>query len=314
MSDGGSIRNAEKITSQAVLLELPLKNQDAATPSEPLVREPLVLLAQAPAPRSVSKGRPTDDVLAAYTPAEVAGWYRRLALFTRTRKPNSLAAQMLLHWLDGGGKPLTFDAAHVKNLKYVREYLLDEVRPVFLTEKKLKDGKWGGVLPRIKGLPPHPPWDGKSKFQMSYEGPSVEVPLSLQAKAKLGFADPEELDILASLHTFGLRTNVVANAVPIPPSHDKYTVTFESWETKAFDRYDWDPQKHLTFPNPDFGNPSKLLTPVAPDEEEVRVYHLNAKRVEGAKLASPYDASSTPWTVTDTEITGPGTVDASRKL
>ena len=313
MSEDGSIRNAERITSEAVLLERALKNQDAVLSSEPRAREPLVL-AQAPAARPVPNGRPADDVLVAYTPKEVADWYRRLALSIRGRQPNSLAAQMMLHWLDGGGKLFTFDAGYVKNLSYVRANLLGEVRPVFLTEKKIKGEKWGGVLPRIKGIPPHPPWDGTSKFQMVYEGPPAEVPLSVHARAAVGFADPEDLDILMSLHKFGLRTNVVASAVPGPQSTTKYTVTFESWETRAFDRYNWDPTKHITVPNPDFGNPSKLLAPVAPDKETVRVYHSNAIRVEEAKLASPYDAVSIPWTVTDAEITGPGTVDASKNL
>ncbi len=42
--------------------------------------------------------------------------------------------------------------------------------------------------------------------------------------------------------------------------------------------------------------------------------HFNAKRVEAAKLAAPYDAVSTPWTVTDPEIAGSSKVDASKKL
>jgi hypothetical protein len=269
-------------------------------------------LTQGPS-AAAARSRPRDDALAAQPPEEVARFYRRLALLIRGRQPDSLSALMLLHWLDGGGKPFTFDAARVKDLSYVREYLLEEVRTVFLTEKKIKGGKWGGVLPRIKGIPPHQPWDGKAKFEMQYEGPPVEVPLAVHAKAALGLADPKELDILMSLHKFGLRTHVVASAVPLR-SDSEYAVTFESWETKAFDRYDWDPGKHITVPNPDYGNPSRVPSPVAPDKETVRVYHFNAKRVETAKLAAPYDAVSTPWRVTDSEIAGPGKVDASREL
>jgi hypothetical protein len=91
-------------------------------------------------------------------------------------------------------------------------------------------------------------------------------------------------------------------------------VTFESWETTVFDHYDWNPQKHLTLPNPDFENMSKVLSPVAPDKAGVRVYRTNAKRIEAAKLAAPYDVVSTHWTVTDPGTTGPGVVDTSRNL
>jgi hypothetical protein len=264
----------------------------------------------------VSAAARPDDVLAGLDPAELASFYRRLALSIQKRRSDSLAAAMLLHWLDGKRGSFRFDARYVKNLTHVNEHLRDEVRPVLLTEKKARLGgrvRWAGVLPRIKGIPPHPIWDGRSAFTIHYEGQSVSIPLAVQAKAAAGLADPQELDLFMSLHTFGLRTQVLMTAARVPSS-TRYDVTFAVWETRAFDHYNWDPQKHLTVPNPDHGNPFHVNSPVAPTRATVRVYHSNARRVEDGGLAAPYDAESYAWTVTDPKIVGPAVVDAARSL
>jgi hypothetical protein len=144
-------------------------------------------------------------------------------------------------------------------------------------------------------------------------GPSVTIPLSIQSKALLGLANEDELDLFMSLHAFGLQTQVLMSAKPVGAA-TTYTASFEVWETKAFDRYDWDATKHLTVPNPDFRNPHGVATPVAPNKEKVRVYHSNAKRIEAQALAKPYDAESYAWTVTDRAITESAVVDAARAL
>ncbi|MGP3985143.1 hypothetical protein [Streptomyces sp. KR80] len=269
-----------------------------------------------PAPRKKPPGAASDDELSAFSPPEVADWYRRLALMIQRKRPDSLAAQMLLHWLDGKGARLTFSSAKVEKLRQVTDELKNNVRPVFLTEKKarVKGGeKWGGVIPRIQKLPGVDPWDGSSPIKMSFTGQSVEVPLAVQAKAFLGLADEDELDLLMSLHTFGLKTEVVVTLTP-KPGTPQYKVDFTDWQTRAFDRYDWDPSKHIKVPNPDYGNPARLAAPVAPDKDKITVYHSNAKRVEAAGLAASYDAESTPWKPADPEITKPAEADASRKL
>lgn len=237
-----------------------------------------------PSLRPKPKDVPSDDELAVLSPKEAANFYRRLSESIRGKNPQSLAASMLLHWLDGKGEKLTIEPTSVKDSKFVIDYLVNEVRPVFLTDEKAKvssGDKWGGILPRIKGIPPHPVWDGKSKFKIFYEGPPVEIPLSVHAKAFFGQADPAELDLLMSLHKFGLRTEVVMSASPIPNSTN-YHVVFESWESWIFDRYDWDPTKRLKVPNPDYQDPLG----VAPDKKIITVYHANAKRVEQQVLLS----------------------------
>ena len=286
-----------------------IEKEDAATPMSVYDNDYIILAGvNPPRLRPKPKDAPKDDELSVLSPKEAAEWYRRLAERWRVEYPNSLASTMLLHWLDGKGEELTFNASYVMNSEFVIEYLRDEVRPVFLTEKKakLKGGKrWAGILPRIKD----PSWDGKSNFKIFYEGPSVEIPLSIQVKARIGLTTKEEFDLLVSLHKFGIHTEVVMSASPIPDSK-RYKVIFESWESYVFDKYDWDPTKYLTFPNPDYGD----LSGVAPNKEKIRAYHSNAKRVENAKLAAPYPVKSTPWRVTMTEIVGAAEVDASRTL
>jgi hypothetical protein len=78
------------------------------------------------------------------------------------------------------------------------------------------------------------------------------------------------------------------------------------------DRYDWDYSEHLTVPNPDYG--SKEPNALAPQSQTVVVYHKNAKRIEDAKLAAPYDIESKPWKVTDVNITGPATVNIAKAI
>jgi hypothetical protein len=158
-------------------------------------------------------------------------------------------------------------------------------------------------LPRIKD----PSGDGTSKFKIFYEGPPVIMPLTLMANAELGVADQKDMDLFMSLHTFGIHTGVVMSALLIPNS-SKYDVKFDSWESWAFDKYDWDPTKHMTVPNPDYGNAQGL----APNKRKVRVCHSNAKRVEVAGLATPYDVMSTHWQVTLERIMGPAVVDSAK--
>jgi hypothetical protein len=260
--------------------------------------------------------RPGDDVLAALPEDEVKAWYRRLAVSVRGRNADSLAAQLMEYWLDGpptgadGKRPeLSFAAAYVKDLEYVTEHLREDVRPVFLSETKTSRGVLGGVVPRIKGTPPHPRWDGASPFAMTYQGKTVEVPLSIQGRAALGLpVNEKDLDILMALHGFNLQTEVTVRATPTAEP-GRYAVTFERWSTIAFDTYDWNYDEHLTVPNPDYGNPDGLARPVAKTKQKVRVYHYNAGRLERAGKAAPFDVRSTAWTPTDADTVGPAEVE-----
>jgi hypothetical protein len=258
-----------------------------------------------------------SDVLAPLPPAEVAAFYRRLAEDVRKRTPGgrSLAAELLVHWLDGHGAQKIIDPNYVKDISFVRDYLRDEVRRVFLTEKKAEIkpvAKWAGIIPRIARLPGFENLPGVRSggpYPMMYEGPSVEVPVSVQLRAAFGGGNPRELDVLYALHKFGLVTNVVTTASQIPNS-TRWNVRFAEWRSKIKDDYDWDPTKRITVPNPDYK--SKDPKAVTPNEDKVTVNHSNAKRVERAGLAAPFHLESTDWTVTDQTISGPAVVDVSR--
>ena len=54
--------------------------------------------------------------------------------------------------------------------------------------------------------------------------------------------------------------------------------------------------------------------PLSGGDRSFRVYHKNAKRVEEAKLASPYKLRSYIWQITNPGIIGPAEIDPSKKL
>lgn len=259
-------------------------------------------------PELVQAGFFDKDHLQSRSPKEVAEWYGRLADLVSGSITNSLASRMLKHWLGATGTKFTFDASEVSNEAFVIEHLRDEVRRVFLSEKKTSKGAVAGIVPRIQGKPGFPKWDGSSTVPMHYEGDSVSLPMTVHAMALIGKAKPHDIDLFMSLHSFGIRTNVVASLSP--KGGAKFKVNFDSWESQAFDRYDWDTKKSLTVPNPDFNNPKGLPNPIAPGEEKLVVFHTNARRVEQAGLAAPYDVASTLWKPTDVAIVGPATVKA----
>ncbi|HYR85047.1 MAG TPA: hypothetical protein VE422_13275 [Terriglobia bacterium] len=69
----------------------------------------------------------------------------------------------------------------------------------------------------------------------------------------------------------------------------------------------WDPKKHITVPNPDYGCKDKWA--VAPADKEITVYHSNALRIEKAGLAKAYHNESEPWDErTDLTVIGPSTI------
>ena len=68
----------------------------------------------------------------------------------------------------------------------------------------------------------------------------------------------------------------------------------------------------LTVPNPDYK--SKEAYALEPDEKLVTVWHSNAKRLEEARLAAPYDLTLRSWEVTDPMLIGDSSVDIAKRL
>lgn len=246
----------------------------------------------------------STDYLESLDPPAVADFYRRLAVTIRAKVGGtSLAADLLLHWLDGKGKSRTFSASFVRDLDEVRAALRSSARLIFLSRKPTPQHTIGGIVPRLRGTIPASPPGGP--FPMHLEL-NVETPLSVEAKAAAGMkVAPKELDVLFALHGYTLVSKVVMSAVRIGKTN-RYSTQFDSWACKTTDEYHWNPDKHITVPNPDYK--SKAAGAVAPDEEAVTVYHKNALRVEKAKLAMPFHDESEQWLETDHTVVGPDVV------
>jgi hypothetical protein len=254
------------------------------------------------------------DDLASLSPAELAGFYRRLADSVDKNKGAlqvSLAALLMRHWLENRDPKGTFVFAapdHLKSHSQVIDVLAYH-RRVYLTEEEARVGehvkRWAGIVPRLQGRPPYQRWDGKVVLTLDYES-LVEFPLRYQVTGNAA-----DRDILYALHGFQLKTYITVAADKIPSStHLK--ILFRQFEAEIRDRYDWDYSEHLTVPNPDYRSQAKGA--VSPTSDKVVVYHRHAKRLEDAGLAAPYDLRTDRWTIADARFTAPGEVDPGRKL
>jgi hypothetical protein len=266
--------------------------------------------------RAEDKKPASDDVLALLTPDKVAAWYGRLADLS-AKQGGELSAIFLRAWLKNQNPDATVTIPaheHIVTSTYVVT-TLPYHRRVYLTEEKARitggDERWAGVIPRLQGKPGFQKWDGRGTLAMHYEGLAEgEDPYLAAAKFKLGKLSEADADVFTSLHGFQLGTNVEVTAAPTPSK--RLTVTFQKFEAHARDRYDWNPNKHLTMPNPDFG--SRSPDAVKPDLKEIVVYHSNARRAEEAGLAAPYNLESKPWVVLDPAVAGPGEIDPNKTL
>jgi hypothetical protein len=155
--------------------------------------------------------------------------------------------------------------------------------------------------------------DGEACFQQSGQA-SLSDPfqcLTGISLLKQVTGSDADRDLLYSLHDFQLKTNVTVTLSAIPDS-GHMRVLFTSFQAKVLDRYDWDYSKHLKVPNPDFGSTKRGA--VLPSSSTVEVYHSNAKRLEDAKLAAPFDVESKPWTVNDMSVVGPAEIDPKKSM
>ncbi len=67
--------------------------------------------------------------------------------------------------------------------------------------------------------------------------------------------------------------------------------------------------EYKTLPDPDYQSSEPFA--VCPRLDRIKVYHRNARRMEQAGLAAPYDLESQTWDVTDPNISGPGQLTLS---
>ena len=129
------------------------------------------------------------------------------------------------------------------------------------------------------------------------------------AKIQRSGTSPDR-DIFGSLRGFQLKSKVTVTAPG--RQNGRVNVHFSSWQCSGTDRYDWNYSERLTVANPDYR--SKAPDAIRPQDETLTVYHSNAKRLEDAGQAAPYDVVLRSWTVSDGGIIGPATIDTSRRL
>lgn len=242
------------------------------------------------------------DHLKALPIDRVAAWYRRLAAMVGQKKVSGAepyASVLLRHYLDNRDPNSTFTIearGYLKSNPRVTEALAYH-RRVFLSQEAARVGggtKLGGIVPRLRGQG-HRQLAVPGKAPMNYEslvqiGDGALDILRIQTRGS-----DTERDLFTSLRGFQLRSDVHVDVAAAQAG--KVRVRFETWLAEAHDRYDWDYNEHLTMPNPDFG--SKAAGAVRPMDQQLTVYHSNAKRLEDAKLAAPFYVKSAQWAVMD---------------
>ncbi len=248
------------------------------------------------------------DVLADLSPLELSAFYYRLADIVEKNRGDlkmSLAALFMRHWLENRDPKSTFNfdaPGHLINHVQIFD-VLEFHRKVYLSQEKAHftggSKKLVGVLPRLLGQPPFQKWDAKRPLTMNYES-LVEIPLRYQLTGSDG-----DKDLLYSLRGFQLKSSVNL-AAEQPLQNGKLKIVFQSFQAEIRDRYDWDYSEHITVPNPDYESTKEGA--LEPELKSIVVYHKNAKRLEDAGLAAPYDVKSKPWQVTDYKLTQPAEI------
>lgn len=260
-----------------------------------------------------------DDFLAPLPVNDVANWYYRAAEFAAKEKIKGqvpLASVLLKKYLNNrNGKTLYrfSPPSYLTSLDQVTDTLRYH-RDVFLTKKKARLGKkglereiWAGIRPRLQGKSPFQKWDVGTDPKVYIEYQSlVEIGKNRLDIGRIQIrGTKDEKDIFASLRGFQLMSRVIVTGKLL--SESKVKVHFSFWQCEIIDRYDFDYTEHLSFKNPDYGRHNDPKA-VRPQSKWLKVYHTNAKRLEDAKLASPYQIHSYSWIVQDPEITGPAEI------
>jgi hypothetical protein len=257
------------------------------------------------------------DVLANLPVSQVAAWYGRLAQAQTRSMPElkpPLAGLFLQKWLDNRDPKavLQFSAPEHLQTSNVVHDVLRYHRNVFMTYQKgrvANTEKWLGLLPRIQGLAGFTRWDMKGPVSLNYQSLCDFAPSLIEINRIQTSGTSAERDLLASLRGFQLLSNATFTGTL---SGTTATIKTFNWDCTAIDRYDWNYSEYFTVPNPDYN--STAPGAVAPNSREVTVYHSNAKRVEDARLAAPYDLRVGPWVVVYPDVIGTSTIDTTKQL
>lgn len=243
------------------------------------------------------------DYLGQLPERQVAAWYGRLARSMSTQSVNgapALAPIFLQHWLDNRDQRSTFNfdpPPHLKESSYVVD-VLRRHRDIFLSQRAAANGRIVGVITRLRsGV-----WDLSNLLQLDYHS-LVEVGGGLIDLIRIQRSGtPGERDLLTALRGFQLHSRVWLEGARSQNDARRVQVSIHWWMAYITDRYDWDYSEHFTVPNPDFN--SHAGDAVRPRDRQLTVYHSNARRIERAGLAAPYNIRSNHWHVTGQLLTG----------
>jgi hypothetical protein len=260
-----------------------------------------------------------EDYLKKYTVDQVAAWYLRLAAawdggMTDLHPP--LAGAFLRAWVNNRVKDAKIEFEAPAHLRGQSSVLLVQAyhREVFLTTKKARFSggteKWAGLLPRIQGLPGYTKWDLKGELALEYESLCDVAPGVLDILRIQQSGSNADRDIFGSLRGFQLKSKVAVSASP--QASGQLLVMFKSWTASGTDRYDWNYSEHLTVVNPDYA--SKQPDAIRPTDKTLTVYHSNAKRLEDAGRAAPFQVVIKPWVVSNAQLVGPVLINPQRQL
>jgi hypothetical protein len=241
------------------------------------------------------------DHLSSLPVAQVARWYGRLAQSMASEQVDgapALAPIFLQHWLDNRDPDSTFSfdpPAHLKESRYVRDVLVAHGR-IFLSQQRAAGGRIVGVLPRLQG-DGYRRWDLNSTLELDYHS-LVEVGSGIMDLVRIQQSGTRaERDLLTALRGFQLHSRVWVEGRRDREASNIVHVNIHWWSAHITDRYDWNYREHFTVPNPDHG--STDADAVRPGDRQLTVEHINAKRLEDAGLAAPYDIRSHHWHVLD---------------
>lgn len=194
---------------------------------------------------------------------ELIAEYKKMVTTGKLIAP--LAAENLDHWLGNTGSDRKIPATSFQTESSVVSHLRQKHRAVFLS----KFDKAKGIVPRIRKNP------AAAKYSMEWEDSMYAQPLT---------------NLYFALGGFTLRSKVEVEVTPDPKVSKTFNVKILSWQSQAFDDYNWDHGKSVYIPG--WG---KI------DDKE-------ALRVEKAGKAKSYIIESDWWRVTQPTIVGPAQV------
>jgi hypothetical protein len=253
----------------------------------------------------------------------LANWYRRLAFVMPQKLTPSLIHQLsgrfLLTWLENRQLDAEYEFDAPEHLRFLPAVIkvLQYHRAVFLSNAKAsygpgKPAKWAGLIPRIQGSHGKTKWDMMGELELEYESLCDPAPTAAELMRVQREGTDAERDITGSLRGFQLKSRCKVTVSPIPNS-PLLRVLFKDWCASGTDRYDWDYNEHLTMPNPDYQSTAPYA--VKPELPLLTVYHSNAKRLEDAKLATPFKVKIREWSVNLAGVSQETvTLDPTKKL